>query len=289
MTQSQTQLLRGFGPTEIIDAGSPPAAPTLAVEVADGVLIATVGGDAGVQHTLYGTTGSAWATLGSRFGNGQITVSDLSPGLYRLMAISTDSGLPSLPSPLASAYIAAATDGVESEGTLTLVEQWAVAKLTALTDAAGQPLFRNLILSDGVPVHDPAKEDKCVDHWLGQIGLADGGVASFERYAPFAFVEAEIGRTSREGDGDANAQIVLNILIGQASAADGVCRVGDADTIGANRLFERVFLAFDHTRPDDARVTCDDFELAEAPQNLVTPRRLGLQLVFTANWIPLAE
>lgn len=111
MTQSQTQLLRGFGPTE----GSPPVAPTLAVEVADGVLIATVGGDAVVQHTLYGTTGttgSAWVALGSRFGNGQIIIEDLSPGVYWLFVVSSKDSLNSLPSVIHTALIRVAEDPI---------------------------------------------------------------------------------------------------------------------------------------------------------------------------------
>lgn len=146
MTQSQTQLLRGFGPTE----GSPPVAPTLAVEVADGVLIATVGGDAVVQHTLYGTTGttgSAWVALGSRFGNGQITVEDLSPGVYRLIAISTLAGVNSTPGNLVTSTIldnpTQGDDYVSDTGiTVTVDNDNLVVNITGKPGASHRVLYK---------------------------------------------------------------------------------------------------------------------------------------------------
>lgn len=148
--------------------------------------------------------------------------------------------------------------------TLTAVEQWAVARLSAL-QVNGQPLFRT------------------VAHWLGQVGLADGGVASFQRYAPFAFVSAEIGRLSREGDYDANLSLVLNVLIGAAAEPAGQWRIA-ADGIGA--MFEAVFLELDGQHPGGA-LACNDFYLTDTAENITTDKFGGIQLIFAADWIPL--
>lgn len=148
--------------------------------------------------------------------------------------------------------------------TLTAVETWAVAQLSAIR-ISGTPLF------------------KTVDHWRGQVGLADGGVASFHRYAPFAFVAAEIGRLSREGDYDANLSIVLNVMIGAADETIGRWRIGER---GVNAMFEAAFLEIDGQHPGQS-LACNDFYLTDTIENITTDKFGGIQLVFAADWIPL--
>lgn len=98
MTQPLVQLGRGFGPTEITGAGSPPAIPTLAVKVLESTAIATISGGPGFVHRVYGTQGTTWTLLGTRSGNGQIAAENLTSGTHLLIAISESDGLYSLPS-----------------------------------------------------------------------------------------------------------------------------------------------------------------------------------------------
>jgi len=160
-------------------------------------------------------------------------------------------------------------------GILTGIEDWAITKLKALTEY-GNPLFRQ----------DEAGRDDCVDHWIGQLGMGNSGIESFVRYAPFAFVQAELERVKREGDYDANIRINLAILIGQKSVEEGLCRIGSGDVVGANRMFEVVFTAFDGVHPGDG-FTCDEFYLTDVVENINTPKKCGLQLIFSAHWIPV--
>ena len=158
---------------------------------------------------------------------------------------------------------------------LTGIEDWAITKLKALTEY-GNPLFRQ----------DEDDRADCVDHWIGQLGMGNSGIESFNRFAPFAFVQAELERVKREGDYDANIRINLAILIGQKSVEEGLCRIGSADVVGANRMFEIVFTAFDGVHPGDG-FTCDEFYLTDVVENINTPKKCGLQLIFSAHWIPV--
>ncbi|MEA3367987.1 MAG: hypothetical protein U9R68_07725, partial [Planctomycetota bacterium] len=69
------------------------------------------------------------------------------------------------------------------KGILTDIETAAIAVLIALDDDAETPapLFKNIEKSEGTNQQKSGYK-KCVDHWLGQIGLRDGGVSSFDRY-----------------------------------------------------------------------------------------------------------
>lgn len=170
-------------------------------------------------------------------------------------------------------------------GILTTIEERAIAVLVALNNDDSAPLFKNIEDNAGT-FQQIANTEKCVDSWLGQIGTADGGIASFERYCAFAFVRTSIGRASREGDYDANLHISLDIAVGQMSEQHGICRIGDADTVGINRIFEKVFLAFDEWHPGSG-MACDPFYLAGATELVVHHQRHAIQLHFEANWIPI--
>ncbi len=102
------QLGKSFGPVE---AGQEaPAPPTLSLSVSGTTVTATITGDAGATHYLkYRTTNQAWQDGGSRLGDGDIAVADLTSGqLYIFIVYSQiDSGSYSTPSRAEIAYPAA--------------------------------------------------------------------------------------------------------------------------------------------------------------------------------------
>lgn len=153
-------------------------------------------------------------------------------------------------------------------GILTQVEDWAITTLAALKDGNEADLF------------------KTVDHWHGQLASGGSGYESFNKYTAFAFVQAELNRVSRQGDGDGCVEIQLFVMIGQSSKEEGICRLGDATHVGTNRMFEKVLLALDGKHPGDG-IACDDFFLTDVLENINQPKRHGIQPVFTAKWIPL--
>ena len=263
------------------EAPTAPAAPTITVVAGSDSLTVSVTGDAGVMHTVFykPSAVSTWAIGGARTGDGVLTLSDLTQGAYHVIAYSSKDGANSVPGRMIAAVIAVTSN------ILTAVEAWAVATLTAMTDDAGQPLFKNIEMSNGAARQKPGAE-KCVDHWLGQVGTNDGGIASFARYCPFAFVKAVVTRVAREGGYDANCGIELNIFLGQRSEAAGVCRIGSDTVIGANRIFEQVFLTFDGQHPGSG-IACDDFFLTDAGEPISSNKMCGIELEFRANWIPL--
>lgn len=171
------------------------------------------------------------------------------------------------------------------KGILTDIEDAAIAVLIALNDDNGDPLFKNISQAESVN-SQTAGAEKCVNHWLGQIGIADGGIASFGRYSPFAFVRTSLLRTEREGGYDANVRISLDIAVGQQSEFGGIARIGDATHVGINRIFEKVFLAIDNWHPGSG-IACDPFYLTDTVENVMTDKQAGLQLHFEAAWIPL--
>jgi len=149
-------------------------------------------------------------------------------------------------------------EDIHETGILTDIEDWAVTTLSGLTEN-GAALFRT------------------VEPWLGQIGMGASGIESFDRHAPFAFVQAQLMRPRREGGYDANIRIELSILIGQNSLQPYICRRGDADTVGTNRMFEKVFLAFDAQHPGGS-IVCDEFYLTRAAKKTRDPAHFRGQL-----------
>ncbi|HOQ06046.1 MAG TPA: hypothetical protein PKY88_12630 [Anaerohalosphaeraceae bacterium] len=160
------------------------------------------------------------------------------------------------------------TDSPES-GLLTELEDWACRRLSEMTED-GRPCFRT------------------VAPWAGQVGIADGGVSSFERYAPMAFVQASVERLSREGDYAPALHIILDIAFGDRSGIDGAARRGGPDTVGVNRLFEKIVLAFDRSHPGPD-FCCDEFYLSDAADLIVHPKMHYRQVRFEARWIPIPE
>lgn len=265
----------GFG-TGTGEIPAAPAAPKI-VSVATGAdsLTATLTGDAGVLHTVYVQSAAGRSVGGTRTGNGTVIIADVTPGLYLLQAQSSVDGVLGLSSNIVSAVVAPSV--------LTGIEVWAVGLLTALTDDAGNPLFNNTESVDGV-IASKAVGERCVDHWSGQIELKNSGLESFDRLAPFAFVRASIGRVEREGGYAANNRIMLDITCGQSDKAGPIARCGSATKPGLNRIFEKIFLAFDGAHPGSG-IACDPFFLDDTTPTVEQPTRSGIQLHFEANWI----
>ncbi|HQG06755.1 MAG TPA: hypothetical protein PLX18_11030 [Anaerohalosphaeraceae bacterium] len=150
-------------------------------------------------------------------------------------------------------------------GVLTQVRNWAVGVLAAVEDG-GQRAF------------------KTVEPWIGQIGGADGGISSFARYAPFAFVRTLADRVEREGDGDADIFIHLDIVVGAADDRPGVCLSGSDGKLGTDRLIELVIMEIDRQHPGKG-VVCDDFYLTDCQPVWIRPQQSAVQLHFVARWI----
>ncbi|MFA5187043.1 MAG: hypothetical protein WC551_11225 [Patescibacteria group bacterium] len=269
-----------------LEGGSqtPPDAPALSVaDNTDGSVTAAVTGT-GTIRLYYRLSGiAAWTAGSSRSGDGDITQSGLTQGKWYDFYATADNGLTGAPSTLARVLV---TD-VAQHGILIDIEDAAIAVLTALSDDDGNPLFKNISDTNGTFVQVDGQA-RCIDHWLGQIGIGNSGIESFDRFAPFAFVQAEPRRVKREGGHDANIRIELSILFGQSSLEPYICRLGDATHVGTSRMMEKIFLAFDNWHPGSG-IVCDEFYLADIVENCGQPKKHGLQMIFEANWIPLTS
>jgi len=89
---------------------------------------------------------------------------------------------------------------------------------------------------------------KTVDHWRHQIGIGNSGIASFERFAPFAFVKWRPESPQREGDYDLNQKLTIAVAIGQINTQDGDARIGSADKIGISLMHSLVVNLLDGWR-----------------------------------------
>lgn len=151
-------------------------------------------------------------------------------------------------------------------GILTDVRNWAVARLAAIEEA-GLTAF------------------KTVEPWRGQISVLDtAGLAAFDKYTPFAFIHTAFERVDREGGMDADIKLVIEVAVGQADDAPGVCFSGDGEVFGLDRLLELVVCELDHSHPG-AGIECDDFFLTDTLPTVLHHKRAAVQLHFEANWI----
>jgi len=153
-------------------------------------------------------------------------------------------------------------------GMLARLEAWFVEQLTALE-------------------HDGKKVFKTVDHWRGQIGLDAGGVESFDQFAPYAFVAFSPTGPERAGGYDLNRKITITVAIGQTSKAAGIARIGDANHPGISLIHTLVINLFEGQHPGDG-FTCDEFYFISELQNVNHPKRFGMQLFFSANYLPVS-
>jgi len=154
-------------------------------------------------------------------------------------------------------------------GMMAKVEAWIKTTLAALTVGEGEA---------AVDVFTT------VDHWRHQIGIGQGGMESFDRYAPFAFVSRADVSTDRQGDYDLRQIISFEVLVGQKSSAEGECRIGSATLLGTSRIRELVIDALDKQHPG-AGFACDDMRYVGEHEVVDLPKKHAIQMHFELPWI----
>lgn len=246
-----------------------PTAPVITVAAGTDSLTVSITGDAGVLHTVKYKLASApaWSVGGIRSGDGDVVISSLSAGTYQVIAYSSDSGVLSQPSNL-QVVVVASTASADS-GMIARLEVWAAGLLAELT-YGGSALF------------------KTAAPWRYQVGLANSGVESYDRFAPFAFVKVEGAEAAREGDYDLNFKLRLVIAFGQVSTAAGSARIGDADTIGCSQIADLVRVAFDGIHPGSG-FDCDEFNFTGLYDSVEDVKRHAMEMHFEANWLPVTD
>ena len=152
MTITLVQLRRGFGPVEasIIDPPDSIDAPVITgVAVDTDSLTVSLSGYAGATHTvLYRlSTETDWTTGGSRVGDGNVFISDLTAGTYYVMAYSTLAGVNSTPGNLVTSTIldnpTQGDDYVSDTGiTVTVDNDNLVVNITGKPGASHRVLYK---------------------------------------------------------------------------------------------------------------------------------------------------
>jgi len=153
----------------------------------------------------------------------------------------------------------ATDDGIRAK-----LEAWFVSQLTALT-------------------HDGAAVFKTVDHWRHQIGVGGSGTESFDRFAPFAFVEyIPAGSTQREGGYDLNNIRRIGVAIGQKSNDAGDARIGNTNKLGTSEIADLVEALFEGAHPGEG-FDCDNFYYVGEKLSIDTDKHHAIELFFEAN------
>ncbi len=153
-------------------------------------------------------------------------------------------------------------------GRIALVEQAMAVTLAALQDG-GSDVF------------------KTAEIWKHQVGATKSGIAAFQRHAPFAFCGYGGASGRRQGDGDLQRRFLIGVLIGTVSSEDGVCRVGDADTLGTSKLTDLVIDAFDGWHPGDG-IDCDDLTYYDEDLVVDLPKVHAIRIFFEVPWITIS-
>jgi hypothetical protein len=149
-------------------------------------------------------------------------------------------------------------------GLMAVLEQWMADALAALK-IDGNDVF------------------KTADIWRHQLAGTGGGIEAAARYAPFAFVSYQGGKSAREGDYGLRQIFEFAVLIGAESKEDGLARFGDATHLGTSKIRDLVIALFDKKRSDDAEVTCDEFYYIDEIEILDMPRKHWVQLNFEVS------
>ncbi len=145
------------------------------------------------------------------------------------------------------------------------LEAWIISLLAALT-SGGKDVFKE------------------VDHWRSQIADDNSGLASFGRFAPFAFVAYQDCDGRREGDHDLRQELLFAVTFGQKSREAGICRIGDANNLGTSRMRELIIDALDHTHPGDG-FGCDDLHYLREETYINAAKMNGIQMWFKIDWL----
>jgi len=150
-------------------------------------------------------------------------------------------------------------------GMIAKLEQWFADVLAAMTNG-------------GVKVFDTAKV------WRHQVGVTEGGLEAFERYAPFAFPGFVSDEAAREGDNDLRRVLEFAILVGVTSKSDGDARTGTATDLGVSKIVDLVIAAFDQQHPGE-EFTCDPVYYTSTIEALVAPKKYAVEMRFEVSYI----
>jgi len=147
---------------------------------------------------------------------------------------------------------------------MAILEQWMADTLAAL-QYGGADVF------------------KTADIWRHQLGGTGGGLEASTRYAPFAFVSYQGGKSAREGNNDLRQIFEFAVLIGTEFKEDGIARFGSNIQLGTSKIRDLVIALFDKKRPDDETVTCDEFYYIDEIEILDMPKKHWIQLNFEVS------
>ncbi len=150
-------------------------------------------------------------------------------------------------------------------GRIALIEQAMADRLAALQE-------------DGADVF------KTAEIWKHQVSATKAGVDAFLGHAPFAFCGYGGASGRRQGDGDLQRRFLVGVLIGTVSKEDGVCRVGDADTLGTSKLTDLVIDALDRWHPGDG-IDCDELRYYDEDLVVDLSRTHAIRVFFEIPWI----
>jgi hypothetical protein len=150
-------------------------------------------------------------------------------------------------------------------GLISQLEQWFADELAAL-ESGGEKVFRT------------------ADIWKYQIAAVKGGLESFERYAPFAFVSYLSADGAREGDYDLRQVLEFAIVLGVQSKAEGVARFGDANNLGIGKIRDLVINLFDKQHPG-GELKCDEIYYTGEIPLADAPKVFAVQMHFETSFL----
>lgn len=151
-------------------------------------------------------------------------------------------------------------------GTMTKLEEYVVAILSALTDADGEAIF------------------KTVEHWNGQIASGGSGLASFDKFAPFAFISCYHERPDFEGDRDLKQSFIIAVAIGQSGKDLVEARIGSDRQLGCSMLHDLVIDALNDTHPGEG-VQTENLYYDGAQLIINGDKKYAEQIEFKADYI----
>jgi len=150
-------------------------------------------------------------------------------------------------------------------GLISQLEQWFADTLIPL-ESEGKKIFRT------------------ADVWKYQVAPVKGGMESFERYAPFAFVSFLSADGAREGDYDLRQVLEFTIVLGVTSKAEGVARFGDESHLGIGKIRDLVIALFDHQHPG-GDLKCDEIYYTGEIILADAPKVFAVQMHFETSFL----
>jgi len=150
-------------------------------------------------------------------------------------------------------------------GLISQLEQWFADELAALEI-------------------ETIKVFRTADIWKYQVAAIKGGLESFERYAPFAFVSYLSADGAREGDYDLRQVLEFAIVVGVTSKAEGVARFGDDTHLGIGKIRDLVIALFDKKHPG-GELKCDEIYYTGEIILADAPKVFAIQIHFETSFL----